>query len=121
MYFLFFALSLQNSNSNRRGGDGPGPSTSSGLPFPIGGRSGQSETTHIGLAALQQKALKQQEQLEKTSLGFRFPLQMSPLLSRTDFRKLRQVSIPIEYLFIGFSWILESPMLNMHYSLINIS
>ncbi len=59
------------------------------------GRSG--ETTQIGLAALQHKAMKQQEQLEKTPLGFRFPLQMSPLLvpkaqqQQSQFRRPRQV------------------------------
>jgi hypothetical protein len=101
LFFMFFIFVIRvvsvgrcSNNSRRVGGDrdGPGPSTSSGIPLAIGGaRGGPSETSHIGLAALQHKALKQQEQLEKTPMGFRFPLQMSPLLTRTDFRKLRQV------------------------------
>lgn len=43
----------------------------------------------IGLAALQQKALKQQEQLSRTALGFRFPVDVSPTsssnVSQTNF------------------------------------
>jgi hypothetical protein len=69
------------SSSKQRGHQVP--STSGGLSIPmlsLGG-GGDRESTQIGLAALQHKAMKQQEQLEKTSfLGFRFPLQMSPLL-----------------------------------------
>jgi len=74
MNFCYFLLFLVLGCSCAVIRSSQGPSTSGNLP----------ETTQIGLAALQQKALKQQEQLERTALGFRFPLQMSPLLTRAE-------------------------------------
>jgi hypothetical protein len=71
------------------------PSTSSSG----GNQQRVPESTQIGLAALQQKALKQQEQLEQTSLGFRFPLQMSPLFTRAELSR-KKMKPRRDYLFL---------------------
>jgi len=78
--FLFiFVSSFWNIHLTRNSCRYSVPSTSTS-----GNPSRAPDSTQIGLAALQQKALKQQEQLEQTPLGFRFPLQMSPLFTRAE-------------------------------------
>lgn len=53
----------------------------SSVPADESSRQSEAGPCRIGLAALQHKALQQQEQLSRTSLGFRFPVDVSPTSS----------------------------------------